>query len=62
MKGELHLALVTSSRAHAKIIRVDYELALKSPGAVDYIDRNDIPGKNFVQEEYVIAYGEVKNE
>ncbi|XP_061631491.1 aldehyde oxidase 6 isoform X1 [Phyllopteryx taeniolatus] len=43
--GELFLALVTSSRAHAKIINVDVSNALLLPGVVDIITAKDIPGK-----------------
>ncbi|XP_077466673.1 aldehyde oxidase 6 [Stigmatopora argus] len=43
--GELFLALVTSSHAHAKIINVDTSNALLLPGVVDIITAKDIPGK-----------------
>ncbi|KAM7365749.1 hypothetical protein PAMP_016661 [Pampus punctatissimus] len=43
--GELFLALVTSSRAHAKIIGLDVSEALQLPGVVDVITAKDIPGK-----------------
>ncbi|XP_019732886.1 aldehyde oxidase 6 isoform X3 [Hippocampus comes] len=43
--GELFLSLVTSSRAHAKIINVDVSDALLLPGVVDVITAKDIPGK-----------------
>uniref|UniRef100_A0A673CNW7 FAD-binding PCMH-type domain-containing protein n=1 Tax=Sphaeramia orbicularis TaxID=375764 RepID=A0A673CNW7_9TELE len=43
--GELFLALVTSSRAHAKIIQLDVSEALKVPGVVDVITAKDIPGR-----------------
>ncbi|XP_054638746.1 aldehyde oxidase 6 isoform X2 [Dunckerocampus dactyliophorus] len=43
--GELFLALVTSSRAHAKITSVDVSSALRLPGVVDVITAKDIPGK-----------------
>lgn len=41
--NELHACLVLSTRAHAKIVMVDYTEALKVPGVVDFIDRNDMP-------------------
>ncbi|XP_076442699.1 xanthine dehydrogenase/oxidase-like [Babylonia areolata] len=44
-KGELHLALVLSSQARARLIRVDPTAALSMPGVVDYISNKDIPGK-----------------
>ncbi|XP_077369194.1 aldehyde oxidase 6 [Festucalex cinctus] len=43
--GELFLALVTSSRAHAKITNVDVSNALLLPGVFDVITAKDIPGK-----------------
>ncbi|KAM3585750.1 uncharacterized protein V6R79_026294 [Siganus canaliculatus] len=45
--GELFLALVTSSRAHAKITGVDVSAARQLPGVVDVITAEDIPGKKF---------------
>ncbi|XP_037617344.1 aldehyde oxidase 6 isoform X1 [Sebastes umbrosus] len=43
--GELFLALVTSSRAHAKITGLDVSEALQLPGVVDVITAKDIPGQ-----------------
>uniref|UniRef100_A0A7N6AQ18 FAD-binding PCMH-type domain-containing protein n=1 Tax=Anabas testudineus TaxID=64144 RepID=A0A7N6AQ18_ANATE len=43
--GELFLAPVTSSRAHAKIVGLDVSEALQLPGVVDVITAEDIPGK-----------------
>ncbi|XP_062303168.1 aldehyde oxidase 6 isoform X1 [Osmerus eperlanus] len=43
--GELFLVLVTSTRAHAKIIDLDVSQALQFPGVVDVITCRDIPGK-----------------
>ncbi|XP_061572162.1 aldehyde oxidase 6 [Cololabis saira] len=61
--GELFLALVTSSRAHAKIISLDASEALKLPGVVDVITTKDIPGKKvrqmFGYEEELLAENEV---
>ncbi|XP_065100704.1 aldehyde oxidase 3-like [Paramisgurnus dabryanus] len=45
--GELFLAIVTSSRAHAKITRIDFSETLKLPGVVDVVIADDIPGKKF---------------
>uniref|UniRef100_A0A8D0ART7 Aldehyde oxidase 1 n=1 Tax=Sander lucioperca TaxID=283035 RepID=A0A8D0ART7_SANLU len=42
--GELFLALVTSSRAHAKITGLDVSQALRLPGVVDVITAKDVPG------------------
>nr|XP_039266877.1 xanthine dehydrogenase/oxidase-like isoform X2 [Styela clava] len=53
-QGEVHLALVCSTRAHARITSVDSNLALKSLGVVDYIDRGDVIGENDMHE-----FGEV---
>ncbi|NXC42818.1 AOXA oxidase, partial [Penelope pileata] len=44
--GELFLAVVTSSRAHAKIVSVDTSEALKGPGVFDIITANDVPATN----------------
>lgn len=43
LKNELHVGLVLSTRAHAKIKSIDYEAALDIPGVVDFVDKNDIP-------------------
>ncbi|XP_068447150.1 aldehyde oxidase 1-like [Clinocottus analis] len=61
--GELFLVLVTSSRAHAKITRLDVSEALRLPGVVDIITAKDIPGKKvraaFGYEEELLAQTEV---
>ncbi|XP_019132540.2 aldehyde oxidase 6 isoform X2 [Larimichthys crocea] len=61
--GELFLALVTSSRAHAKIIGLDASEALRVPGVVDVITAKDIPGKKvrsmFGYHEELLAQSEV---
>ena len=52
--GELYLALVTSKKAHAKLLKVDPTEALKMKGVVDFISHKDVPGTNtwnFVPEE-----------
>ncbi|XP_031414386.1 aldehyde oxidase 6 isoform X2 [Clupea harengus] len=46
-EGELFLSLVTSTKAHAKIINIDMSAALALPGVVDVITTKDIPGKKF---------------
>ncbi|XP_053140097.1 aldehyde oxidase isoform X2 [Hemicordylus capensis] len=43
---ELFLALVTSSKAHAKIGSIDASEALKMPGVVDIISVQDVPATN----------------
>jgi xanthine dehydrogenase/oxidase len=43
MDRELYGGLVMSSKAHAKIISVDWDPALEMPGVLGYIDKNSIP-------------------
>ncbi|KAJ7345476.1 hypothetical protein JRQ81_001426 [Phrynocephalus forsythii] len=43
---ELFLALVTSSKAHAKIVSIDASEALMMPGMVDIISVQDVPATN----------------
>jgi len=45
-QNELYLCLVTSTRAHAKILNVDTQEARKEAGFVAYIDHNDVTGSN----------------
>ncbi|KAM9038260.1 aldehyde oxidase 4-like isoform 1-T2 [Sarcophilus harrisii] len=62
---ELHLAVVTSTRAHAKILSIDFSEALELPGVVDVITANDVPGENnhegeiFYAENEVICVGQI---
>uniref|UniRef100_A0A8C0VUG1 aldehyde oxidase n=1 Tax=Cyanistes caeruleus TaxID=156563 RepID=A0A8C0VUG1_CYACU len=44
--GELFLAAVTSSRAHAKIVSIDTSEALKGAGVFDVITVHDVPAAN----------------
>ncbi|XP_030133584.3 aldehyde oxidase isoform X3 [Taeniopygia guttata] len=44
--GELFLAAVTSSRAHAKIVSIDTSEALKVAGVFDVITAHDVPAAN----------------
>jgi xanthine dehydrogenase/oxidase len=46
LTGELFLALVTSTVAHARLLEVDPSEALSLPGVVDYVDHTDVPGEN----------------
>uniref|UniRef100_A0A8D3BQ73 Aldehyde oxidase 5 n=1 Tax=Scophthalmus maximus TaxID=52904 RepID=A0A8D3BQ73_SCOMX len=46
VKGELFIFMVTSTRAHAKIINIDPSEALKMPGVVTCISAGDVPGAN----------------
>ncbi|XP_029923537.1 aldehyde oxidase 6 isoform X2 [Myripristis murdjan] len=62
-EGELFLALVTSTRPHAKITALDVSEALQLPGVVDVVTSKDIPGKkvrrSFGYEEELLAEEEV---
>ncbi|KAI1099654.1 xanthine dehydrogenase [Jackrogersella minutella] len=42
-KGELHGAIVLSTKAHAKLLAVDWSIALEMPGVVGYIDKDSVP-------------------
>ncbi|XP_036946883.1 aldehyde oxidase 6 isoform X1 [Acanthopagrus latus] len=61
--GELFMAVVTSSRAHAKITSLDVSEALRLPGVVDVITAKDIPGKKvrtvFGYDEELLAESQV---
>ena len=46
--GELFVALVTSKRAHARIVKVDPSGALSLPGVHGFIDYRDIRGQNIM--------------
>ena len=46
MLGELYLALVLSTKAHATIKSVGWSRALAMPGVVDKLDHTDVPGAN----------------
>lgn len=45
-KNELHCALVLSTKAHAKILAVDWSVALEMPGVVGYLDKDSVPREN----------------
>ena len=59
--GELYLALVTSKKAHAKLLKVDPTEALKMKGVVDFISHKDVPGHNTwnILPEEIFASNEV---
>ncbi|CAP70560.1 uncharacterized protein PODANS_3_6240 [Podospora anserina S mat+] len=42
-RNELYGCMVLSTKAHAKLLSVDFSPALDVPGVVDYIDKNDMP-------------------
>ncbi|XP_069851875.1 aldehyde oxidase 2 [Dipodomys merriami] len=56
---ELFMALVTSTRAHAKIISIDTSEALQLPGVVDVVTAEDIPGTNGTEDDKLLAIDEV---
>uniref|UniRef100_A0A8C6XWJ2 Aldehyde oxidase 1 n=1 Tax=Naja naja TaxID=35670 RepID=A0A8C6XWJ2_NAJNA len=58
-EGQLYMAVVTSTQAHAKILAIDSSEALKEPGVVDVVTARDIPGKNGDGKEDVFANDEV---
>lgn len=61
--NELYLALIYSTRAHAKILSVDVEALRSMPSVVDVILAEDVPGSNWtgpvVYDETILAQGEV---
>ncbi|XP_048342384.1 aldehyde oxidase 3-like [Sphaerodactylus townsendi] len=57
--GQLYMAAVTSTRAHAKILSISTSEALESPGVVTVVSAADIPGKNGDEHEKVFAEDEV---
>jgi xanthine dehydrogenase/oxidase len=61
---ELFGGLVMSSKAHAKLLDVDWEPALEMPGVVGYVDKNSIAKEqnvwgSIVKDEPFFADGEV---
>ncbi|KAM6174713.1 aldehyde oxidase 2-like [Erethizon dorsatum] len=56
---ELFMALVTSTRPHAKIVSVDSSEALRLPGVVNVIMAEDIPGTNGTEDDRLLAVDEV---
>ncbi|XP_030847335.1 xanthine dehydrogenase/oxidase isoform X1 [Strongylocentrotus purpuratus] len=53
-EGELYMALVVSSRAHAKIVCVDASKALALEGVEAYVSHKDIPGDKCIVEGYEV--------
>jgi len=43
MKNELYGCMVLSTKAHAKIVSVDFSPAMDLPGVVDWVDHTDMP-------------------
>lgn len=64
-KNELYGCLVLSSKAHAKLVSVDYSPAMELPGVVAWIDHTDMPSPEAnrwgapVCDEVFLAVGEV---
>ncbi|XP_013367307.1 PREDICTED: aldehyde oxidase 2 isoform X1 [Chinchilla lanigera] len=56
---ELSMALVTSTRPHARIVSVDPAEALRLPGVADVITAKDIPGTNGTEDDRLLAVDEV---
>lgn len=56
---EVYLACVFSTKAHAKIISVDWTKALTMKGVLDKVDHTDVPGSNLtghiIKDEVVFA-------
>ncbi|CAG8727867.1 20234_t:CDS:10, partial [Dentiscutata erythropus] len=46
INGELYGALVTSQKAHAKILNIDTNQALNIPGVKGFFSAKDVPGNN----------------
>ncbi|BGP19006.1 hypothetical protein JCM10213v2_007086 [Rhodosporidiobolus nylandii] len=63
--NEAYLALVLSTKAHAKLLSVDPSAALELPGVISYIDANDLPSEkanvwgSAAQDEHFFAPGVV---
>ena len=60
----MFIAFVLSTKARAKILKVDPSAALQMPGVKDYICAKDVPGKNIFgvwpsEEEEIFASCEV---
>uniref|UniRef100_A0A0S7KNJ6 XDH n=1 Tax=Poeciliopsis prolifica TaxID=188132 RepID=A0A0S7KNJ6_9TELE len=61
-ENELYLALITSTKAHARILSVDISAAEQCPGVVCCLFARDVPGSNITgvrQDETVFADGQV---
>ncbi|XP_053452765.1 aldehyde oxidase 2 [Nycticebus coucang] len=56
---EVFMVLVTSSRAHAKIISIELSEALELPGVIDVITAEDLPGTNGAEDDRLLAVDEV---
>ena len=65
MTNELHLAFVTSKKAHAKLVDIDATEALTDEGVIAFYCRKDIDPKNnlyqmvIAEDEWVFAEDKV---
>ena len=65
MKNELHLAFVTSKKAHAKLVDIDATEALTDEGVIEFYCHKDIHSKNnlyqmvIAKDEWVFAKDKV---
>jgi xanthine dehydrogenase/oxidase len=65
LSNELYGCLVLSTKAHAKILSVNFSAALELPGVVDYVDHTDMPSPEAnrwgtpVRDEVFFAVSEV---
>ena len=63
--GELYLAPVISSKAHARLLKVDAAKALSMPGVVDFVSHLDVPGSNVIgpiqKDEEIFPSSTVRN-
>ncbi|XP_048090843.1 aldehyde oxidase 5 isoform X1 [Alosa alosa] len=69
VRGELFVSMVTSTKAHAKILSIDASDALATPGVVTFICAADVPGQNrrlwfnnveeLFAEEEVVCVGQI---
>lgn len=59
------MALVTSTKAHARLVSVDWSAALSMPGVVAKLDWQDVPGSNItgpaVKDQEIFAVTEVSH-
>ncbi len=64
LSGTLHAALGLSSKAHAKVTRLDLEPVRAAPGVVGVFTAKDLPGRNdcgpVVQDDPILADGLVQ--
>jgi len=62
--GELFLSLVVSSKAHARIVKIDPSAALSLDGVHSFVDHTDVPGLNMwgfdIPSEEIFASKEVR--